>query len=168
LLLLLLKELEVKRFRLVQAMAKLEKTRVTANISGKVYSLKRVPGTYLNEGESVMTLTASDIHPWALARFTFKGALNISQGDAVDVYVPALGKHYQGTIQAMGHYALADSGSEAQSLEVSGSEVPVKIIFDKHPDDLSLGLGVEARVQTNFLNRLHAIITQWSSFEASI
>lgn len=150
------RKLEAQRYRLVEAMADLEKTHVAARQAGEVYSVKRIAGTFLRPGESVMTVRAKDVQPWILARFTFQEAQRLSPGDAADVYVPSSGRLYHGTVRALGHHAMASGGAVSQDLEISMNEVPVKISLDEPAPELVPGLGVEARVSTPVLPEITA------------
>ena len=148
------RELEACQYRLVQAMAHLEDTRVTAERAGTVYSVKRIPGTFLRAGESVMTLSVEHEQPWVLARFTFQDALRLAPGDKAEIWVPSMERHLVGTIRALGHHAMAAGGVTSQDLEISMNEVPVKISLDEPVEGLVSGLGVETRVRTRLLESM--------------
>lgn len=145
---------ELQRYSLVEAVAELEKTRVTSKVDGTVYSIKRVHGTFVRPGESVMTLMVTDSRPWVLARFTFEEAKRLAPGDRASVLIPALGVFSTGTVQAIGHHAMAAGGVVSQDLEISMNEVPVKVSLGTDVKGVSPGMGAEVRVDTPIAENL--------------
>mgnify|MGYP000386246615 CR=1 FL=1 len=148
------KTLELRQYEMLKALSRLQMTRVTSPRDGMVYSIKRVDGTFLRPGESVLTLMVTDTRPWVLARFTFEEAKRLAPGNEAEVYVPSSGHFLTGVIQAIGHHAMAAGGVVSQDLETSMSEVPVKVLLDRDDPSLVPGLGVEVRVRTPVLGKL--------------
>lgn len=148
------RNIELSQFEMNKALAMIQMTRVTSPRDAIVYSIKRVDGTFVRPGESVMTLMVQDSRPWVLARFTFEEAKRFAPGRKAEIYVPSSGLAMTGTIQAIGHHAMAAGGVVSQDLETSMSEVPVKVLLDHDDKRLVPGLGVEVRVRTPFVGRL--------------
>ncbi len=152
------KVIEQARLRLSRALATLEKTRVLSKTDGVVYAVKRVPGTFLRPGESVMSTLVTDAKPWVLARFTFEEAERLAPGSPATVYIPSIDQVCQGTVQALGHHAMGSGGVVSQDKEISLSEVPVKVILHDPPANLYPGLGVTVRIDTPWLRSLKALL----------
>jgi len=149
---------EKAQLRLSLAMATLEKTRVLSKADGEIYAIKREPGTYLREGESVMTIFVNNSSPWILARFTFQEAQRFSPGAEVSVYIPSLGKVCSGRVQALGHHAMGTGGAVSQDMEISLTEVPVKILLMNPPAGLSPGLGAVVSIDTPWLRSFKSLL----------
>lgn len=151
------KVVEQEQLRLSQAMAELEKTRILSRVDGTVYAVKRVPGTYLRPGESVMSVQVAHARPWVLARFTFEEAERIGPGTLARIYVPSLDAVYSGTVQSLGHQAMG-VGPASQDMEISLSEVPVKVVFNESPENLVPGMGVAISIDTPWLRTLKSML----------
>ncbi|SIN75011.1 biotin/lipoyl-binding protein [Halodesulfovibrio marinisediminis] len=143
--------------RLSSALELLEKTRVLSKVDGFVHATKRISGTFLRSGESVLTIVVDGAKPWVQARFTFQEAKNLFPGAKAQVFIPALGIVCDGTVQALGHYAMGPNESVSQANETRLNEVPVKIILDNPPNGLITGLGVEVSVDIPWRNFLNSI-----------
>lgn len=152
------KVIEQGQLRLSRALATLEKTRVLSKADGFVYAVKRVPGTFLRPGESVLTTLVTEAKPWVLARFTFEEAERLAPGNHATVYIPSLDVVCQGTVQALGHHAMGSGGVVSQDKEISLSEVPVKVVLHDPPENLYPGLGVTVRIDTPWLRSLKALL----------
>lgn len=152
------KVVEQEQLHLSQALAFLEKTRVLSKGNGVVYAVKRVPGTYLRTGESVLTVLLSDAKPWVLARFTFEEAERLKPGSVAEVYIPSLDVVCQGTVQALGHHAMSVGGAVSQDAEITLAEVPVKIILHNPPEGMYPGLGAVVSIETPWLQALKALL----------
>ena len=151
------KVVEAEQLRLSQAMAELEKTRILSKVDGTVYAIKRVAGTYLRAGESVMSLQVAGFKPWVLARFTFEEAERIAPGTLARIYIPSKDAVYSGTVQSLGHQAMG-IGPTSQDMEISLSEVPVKVVFNESPENLAPGMGVVVSIDTPWLRALKAML----------
>lgn len=157
--------LELQRFQLRDSLARLQLARITSPRDATVYSIKRVEGTFLRPGESVLTLMIDDTRPWVLARFTFEEAMRLAPGEKAEIFVPSSSVALTGTIQAIGHHAMAAGGVVSQDLEISMSEVPVKVLLDQDDIHLVPGLGVEVRVRTPFLEIMPQLSRIWDGFK---
>lgn len=152
------KVIEQEQLRLAQGMALLEKTRVLSTAGGTVYAIKRVPGTFLRSGESVLSVLVTDARPWVLARFTFEEAERLAPGAEARVYIPSVDAVCTGTVQALGHHAMGSSGAVSQDMEISLSEVPVKVVLHDPPQGLVPGLGAVVSVDTPWLRALKTML----------
>ncbi|MDD3310581.1 MAG: hypothetical protein PHP91_00470, partial [Pseudodesulfovibrio sp.] len=150
--------LEQEELRLSQALAALEKTRVVSKADGLVYAVKRVAGTYLRAGESVMSVRVADARPWILARFTFKEAERLAPGTEARIYIPSMDAFYNGRVQALGHQAMGSGDAVSQDKEISLNEVPVKVVFDALPEGLPPGLGAVVSIDTPWLRALKSLL----------
>lgn len=151
------KRVEHEQLLLSQAMAELEKSRILSRTDGTVYAIKRVPGTFVRPGESVMTIQVAGAKPWVLARFTFQEAERIAPGTLARIYIPAMDAVYSGTVQSLGHQAMG-VGPTSQDNEISLSEVPVKVVFNSTPENLSPGMGVVVSIDTPWLRALKSML----------
>lgn len=146
--------------RLYELLGKLEKTKLISPCDGTVYVIKQTPGTYVREGDGMLTVRpkfgAEGAYPWVLARFTFEDAQSISPGSVAFVSLPSLGLNLKGRVQALGHQALSSAKSFSPDLEITLSEVPVKIVLDNPDERLHIGLAAVVSVQTSFTTRLKA------------
>ena len=152
------KIVEQGQMRLSQALASLEKTHVLCKADGVVYAVKRISGTYLRSGESVLTVLVSNAKPWVLARFTFEEAERLAPGAVARVYIPSIDVVCSGTVQALGHHAMGSGGAVSQDMEISLSEVPVKVILHDPPDNLYPGLGATVSIETPWFRALKALL----------
>lgn len=152
------KVFEQTQLRLSGAMATLEKTRMLSRTDGIVYAVKREAGTYLRAGESVLVILATDSTPWVLARFTFEEAQRFAPGAEATVYIPSLNAVCRGRVQALGHHAMGTGGTVSQDMEISLSEVPVKILLENPPKGLSPGIGATVSIDTPWLRALKALL----------
>lgn len=157
-------QLEVKEAMLQEANAtlrqligKLEKTKVTSPASGEVYSVKQNIGSYLKSGDNVITVRPSQgIRPWVLARFTYEEALGIAPGRKADVFLPSIGLHVTGHVQTLGHQALSIAPAASQDMEISLSEVPVKIFLDTDNPEIKTGLAAIVTIKASLASKLEA------------
>jgi multidrug resistance efflux pump len=145
-----------RRFQLSQALAGLEKSNVLSRTGGVVYAVKRDPGTYLRAGESVMTLFVPEAAPWVLARFTFEEAERFAPGAEAAVYIPSLNAACTGRVQALGHHAMG-TGPASLDMEISLSEMPVKISLIDPPAGLYPGMGAVVGIETPWLRAVRAM-----------
>lgn len=152
------KVIQRKQLQLAQSVAELEKTRVLSTVDGTVYAVKRLPGTFLRPGESVLTLLATEATPWVLARFTFEEAERLSPGVQARVYFPALDAACTGVIKALGPHAMASGGVRSLDVKVSQNEVPVKVMLLDPPESLAPGIGAVVTIDTQWFTALKALL----------
>ena len=148
-----IKEEEAK---LHELLGRLEKTRLVSPCDAEVYVIKQPPGSSMHQGDSFILLrpTKTEERPWVLARFTFDEAQSISMGSEVEVFLPALGKRLTGHVLAIGHQVLSGPRTITPDMEISFSEVPVKIRLDEHELPLQIGMAAVVNVRVPFRIRL--------------
>jgi membrane fusion protein, multidrug efflux system len=146
-------ELEQARAALHEAQLQQSYTRIVAPTNGRVTKKSVLPGTFVQTGQTLMTLVGTEI--WVVANFKETQLQHMQPGLSVSIYVDAYG------IELDGHIDSVQSGSGAAfSLlppeNATGNyvkvvqRVPVKIVFDQQPDPkvyhLGPGMSVEPTV----------------------
>jgi membrane fusion protein (multidrug efflux system) len=138
---------EAARKRTAEAELKLDYTRITAPEAGRVTHRTVEEGAYVQVGQALMTVVPNDF--WVIANFKETQLTNVRPGQPVDIEVDA----YPHTV-LKGHVDSIQAGTGARfSLlppeNATGNyvkvvqRVPVKIVFDRLPDDPSrLGPGM--------------------------
>ena len=132
--------------QLDQAKLNLEYTQVTAAQSGRVVKLSGAVGTYVAPGQSLMMFVPDDI--WIVANYKETQLRDMRPGQPVEFTIDAYPNR-----TLTGHVASVQPGSgTAFSLlpaeNATGNyvkvvqRVPVKIIVDKWPADVSIGPGM--------------------------
>ncbi len=139
-----------------QSLGKLEETKVVSPADGETFAIKQTPGSFLRKGDKVIALRPLDwTHPWALARFTYEEAQGIAPGSRTDVFLPSIGLHVTGYVQALGRQALSNA-SASQDMELTLSEVPVKILLDTDNPAVRMGLAAIVTIKSSLRSKLEA------------
>jgi len=146
---------EAARKRAAEAALKVEYTRLTAPEAGRVTHRTVEEGAYVQVGQALMTIVPNDF--WVIANFKETQLTNVRPGQPVDIKIDA----YPHTVLE-GHVDSIQAGTGARfSLlppeNATGNyvkvvqRVPVKIVFDRLPDDpsrLGPGMSVVPTIQT--------------------
>ena len=95
-------------------------------VNGKIVNIYTKKGEFINKNTLIASIEI-DTKGYAIARYTFKDATKISIGDKADIYIPANGKTYKGSVSAIGKNAIRSNSIFNESNIYSQKDVPVKI-----------------------------------------
>ena len=164
-------QLEQARAALEQADANLSRTSITAPVAGRVTRLTAAKGNYAAVGQALMMFVPRDV--WVTANFKETQLLSVRPGDPVDIHIDTYPhRTFKGHVDSI----QAGSGTAFSLLPAENAtgnyvkivqRVPVKIILENPPADVSLGPGMSVvptvRVDPtpSLYERLKASIQRW-------
>ncbi|MDB5655204.1 MAG: HlyD family secretion protein [Tardiphaga sp.] len=132
--------------QLEQAQLNLNYTKIVAVQPGRVVKLGGAKGAYVNAGQSLMMFVPDDI--WITANYKETQVTDMRPGQPVDIRIDAYPDH-----KVTGHIASVQPGSGTvfsllPAENATGNyvkvvqRVPVKIVVDQWPTDVSIGPGM--------------------------
>jgi membrane fusion protein (multidrug efflux system) len=139
--------------QLAAARQQLDNTRVTAPDNAVVGSDVLVqPGQVVQPGQTLLTLVSSSTK-WVQANFKETQLGRVRVGQPAAIRIDLLGRTFRGHVERLGP-ATGQALSLLPAQNATGNftkvvqRVPVRIALDDPPDDLQVGLSVEATVDT--------------------
>lgn len=134
------------RAQLEQAELNLSYTKITAAQAGRVVKLSGAKGTLVNAGQSLMMFVPDDI--WVTANYKETQVTDMRPGQPAEIRIDAYPDH-----KITGHVASVQPGSGTvfsllPAENATGNyvkvvqRVPVKIIVDQWPTDVTIGPGM--------------------------
>jgi len=139
--------------QLAAARQQLDYTRVTAPADGVVGSDVPVqPGQVVQPGQTLLTLVFSS-SKWVQANFKETQLGRVRVGQPATVRVDLLGRTFHGHVERLGPatgaaLAVLPPQNATGNFTKVVQRLPVRIALDDAPDDLQVGLSVEATVDT--------------------
>ena len=146
---------EAARKRAAEGELKLEYTGITAPEAGRVTHRTVEEGAYVQVGQALMTIVPNDF--WVIANFKETQLTNVRPGQPVDIKVDAYPhvvlKGHVDSIQAGtgARFSLLPPENATGNYVKVVQRVPVKIFFDRLPDDpsrLGPGMSVVPAIKT--------------------
>ena len=137
-------ELQQAEAELHQAELDLGYTRITAPASGRVTRKTVLPGTHVEEGQTLMALVGDVV--WVVANFKETQLVDLRPGQPASVYIDAYGIDLDAKVDSI----QAGSGAAFSLLPPENAtgnyvkvvqRVPVKLVFDVQPDPQRYRLG---------------------------
>ena len=160
-------QLEQARAGLEQADANLSRTSITAPVAGRVTRLTAAKGNYAAVGQALMMFVPRDV--WVTANFKETQLLSVRPGDPVDIHIDTYPhRTFKGHVDSI----QAGSGTAFSLLPAENAtgnyvkivqRVPVKIVMDNPPADVSLGPGMSVvpSVRTDPAPSLYERLRRW-------
>jgi membrane fusion protein (multidrug efflux system) len=140
------------RAQLQQSNITLGYTRLTAPVDGHIAHFNVAPGNYLQPGQELMAIVPTNL--WVTANYKETQLALMRPGQRVDVKVDAcsaspLRAHVDSIQRGAGQaFALLPPENATGNFVKVVQRVPVKIVFDRLPDDCPLGPGMSVEPNT--------------------
>lgn len=139
-------DVSLARAQLEQARLHLQYTRVYAPMDGRIAKKSVEPGQVVQVGQNMMALVSTNV--WVTANFKETQLAHIHTGDPVDIKVDAYpGETFHGHVDSIqpgsgAAFSILPPENATGNYVKVVQRVPVKIVFDKLPDDVVLGPGM--------------------------
>ena len=147
--------LEAARQRLNEATLKLSYTTITAPEAGRVTRKAIEEGMFVQPGQQLMAIVTDDL--WVVANFKETQLAKIRPGEPVDIKVDAYPRRrFRGHVDSIqagtgARFSLLPPENATGNYVKVVQRVPVKIVFDRLPDDpsrLGPGMSVVPAIKT--------------------
>jgi membrane fusion protein (multidrug efflux system) len=132
------------RAQQAQADANLGRTQLRATVDGRVAKLTAAIGALATSAQSIMVVVPLEV--WVTANFKESQLRDMRPGQAVNITVDAYGRSFPGHVDSVQSgsgtaFSLLPAENATGNYVKVVQRVPVKIVFDQHPD-VALGPGM--------------------------